>query len=116
MSGPFGSSQWMYNAGSSFYPVQINDSLRFEDGSSAYLTRTPTTAGNQQTWTWSGWVKRGNLGNNYFTLFSAKDASLGNYLWIQYTSSNDDELQIYQYPVGNLELTTTGVFLSLIHI
>ena len=34
------------------------NSLRF-DGSS-YLSKTPTTAGNRKTWTWSGWVKIGN--------------------------------------------------------
>jgi len=61
MSGPFGSSQWMYNAGGSFYPTQINDSLRFNDNDSAYLSRTPASAGSLTTWTWSGWVKRGNL-------------------------------------------------------
>lgn len=47
--------------GGSFYPVTIDDSLRFEDGSSAHLTRTPAVAGSLTTWTWSGWVKRGNL-------------------------------------------------------
>jgi hypothetical protein len=47
--------------GGSFYPVTIDDSLRFEDGSSAYLSRTPAVAGSLTTWTWSGWVKRGNL-------------------------------------------------------
>jgi hypothetical protein len=40
----------------------INDSLRFNDNDSAYLSRTPATAGNRKTWTWSGWVKRGNIG------------------------------------------------------
>jgi len=45
----------------SFYDFPIGDSLRF-DGTSSYLSRTPATAGNRQTWTWSGWVKRGNLG------------------------------------------------------
>ena len=59
MSTPLGSSQWMYSSGAGGY--QINDSLRFEDGSSAYLSRTPATAGSLTTWTWSGWVKRGNL-------------------------------------------------------
>jgi len=39
----------------SFYDYPIEQSLRF-DGSS-YLSRTTTTAGNQKTWTWSGWVK-----------------------------------------------------------
>ena len=39
----------------------IEDSLRFNDNDSAYLSRTPSVAGNRKTWTWSGWVKRGNL-------------------------------------------------------
>jgi hypothetical protein len=32
----------------------IEDSLRFNDNDSAYLSRTPATAGNRKTWTWSG--------------------------------------------------------------
>jgi hypothetical protein len=39
----------------------IDNSLRFNDNDSAYLSRTPATAGNRKTWTWSGWVKRGNI-------------------------------------------------------
>ena len=45
-----------------FYPKVINGSLRFNDDDSAYLSWTPASAGNRKTWTWSGWVKRGNLG------------------------------------------------------
>jgi len=48
--------------GGGFYDYEINDSLRFNDNDSAYLNRTPASAGNRTTWTWSGWVKRGNLG------------------------------------------------------
>jgi hypothetical protein len=66
MSGPLGSAQWMYASETGY---QIEDSLRFEDGSSAYLSRTPAAAGNLTTWTLSMWVKRGNLING--TLFSA---------------------------------------------
>jgi len=40
---------------------QISRSLRFRSSASAYLSRTPASAGNQQKWTWSGWVKRGSL-------------------------------------------------------
>jgi hypothetical protein len=69
MSGPFGSSQWMYASGG-FYPYQIEQSLRFNDDDSAYLSRTPASAGNRKTWTWSAWVKRGNLGGTQI-LFSA---------------------------------------------
>lgn len=39
----------------------IDRSLRFRSSASAYLNRTPASAGNRRTWTWSGWVKRGRL-------------------------------------------------------
>lgn len=41
---------------------QISRSVRLRSSASAYLNRTPTTAGNRKTWTWSGWVKRGKQG------------------------------------------------------
>jgi hypothetical protein len=40
----------------------LTRSLRFRSSASAYLSRTPASASNQKTWTWSGWVKRGALG------------------------------------------------------
>ena len=58
MSGPLGSSQWMYSAGGgSFYGTQINQSLRGNEADSPYLSRTPASAGNQKTSTFSAWVK-----------------------------------------------------------
>ena len=49
----------------------ITDSLRFRSSANAYLSRTPTTAGNRRTWTWSGWVKRGGPLSGYRGLFQA---------------------------------------------
>ena len=43
-------------------PVEIERSLRFNSADSAYLSRTPGTAGNRKTWTWAGWVKLGSVG------------------------------------------------------
>jgi hypothetical protein len=40
----------------------LTNSLRFRASASAYLNRTPASAGNRKTWTWSGWVKLGSLG------------------------------------------------------
>ena len=40
----------------------LTRSLRFRSSASANLNRTPATATNRTTWTWSGWVKRGTLG------------------------------------------------------
>jgi len=41
---------------------QISRSLRFNSADSTNLTRTPASASNRKTWTWSGWVKRTALG------------------------------------------------------
>jgi hypothetical protein len=60
----FGSEQWMYSAGG-FYPDEIGQSLRFDD---AYLSRTPSVAGNRKTWTWSGWVKLGSSNASRYLL------------------------------------------------
>ena len=48
-------------------PRTINQSLRFNDNDSAYLSRT-FSSGNRKTWTWSGWVKRGNIGSTWYHL------------------------------------------------
>ena len=40
----------------------LENSLRFRSSASAYLSRTPGTAGNRKTFTYSAWVKRGTLG------------------------------------------------------
>nr|BAR25417.1 fiber protein [uncultured Mediterranean phage uvMED] len=42
---------------------KIERSLRFNSADSAYLNRTPSSAGNRKTWTWSCWIKRNNLGS-----------------------------------------------------
>ena len=57
MSGPFGSSQWIYNASTGFYPFEISNSLRFNDDDSAFLSRTPSSASNRRTFTFSCWFK-----------------------------------------------------------
>ena len=40
---------------------EIEQSLRFDDGRTTNLSRTPSTASNRKTFTWSGWVKRSNI-------------------------------------------------------
>ena len=47
----------------------IDGSLKFDASKSQYLTRTPGSAGNRKTWTWSCWLRRDNLGS-IRTLFS----------------------------------------------
>jgi hypothetical protein len=89
-----------------FFPFEPTGSLRFEDGDSPYLTRTPTTAGNRKTWTWSAWVKRGNLGLK--RLFSA-GTSGSSYIQIRF-DTNDEILCSSEQPSLVLNLKTTQKF------
>jgi len=65
----------------------VKDSLRFNSGSSDYLSRTPASAGNQQTWTWSGWVKRAILSSDK-SIFSVAGSSNATYFLIKFDSNN----------------------------
>lgn len=78
------------------YPIQR--SLRFRASASAYLSRTPSVAGNQTTWTWSGWVKRGALGING-CLFAAYTS--GSTYYVLQIASNDT-LQHYNQTGGSI--------------
>ena len=62
-------------------------SLRFNDGSSDHLSRTPSSAGNRKTWTWSGWIKRGYNFAAQQTLFGTSSGASAYHLW--YISGND---------------------------
>jgi hypothetical protein len=61
MSGLVGNPFLLTSAGGAT-GYQIERSLRFNSSDSAYLSRTPASAGNRKTWTWAGWVKLGALG------------------------------------------------------
>ena len=54
--------------------ANITKSVRFNKEDSAYLNRTPSSAGNTQTWTWSGWVKY-TLDPGDLALFTGYSAS-----------------------------------------
>ena len=90
MSGPFGSTAWMANPSTGgFYDFPITNSLRFEDGDTAYLTKTPSSASNQKTWTWSGWVKRGNITTDQ-VYFGARALSTSTpYFFFGFNTSTD---------------------------
>ena len=56
---------------------QISRSLRFNSADSAYLSRTPASASNRKTWTWSAWVKRGKIDSSgtQYQLFTVNNAN-----------------------------------------
>lgn len=75
---------------------EITRSLRFNDDDSAYLSRTPGSAGNRRTWTVSLWMKLGNIGTNNKHIFE--------------TTNNPEYTGLYTTTDGRLEFRgyTTG--------
>jgi hypothetical protein len=87
---------------------EISRSVRLRSSASAYFNRTPASAGNRRTWTWSGWVKRGAL-SALQEIFEASDGTGSNEAIVQFNAN--DTLTIYSY-IGayQLNLVTTQVF------
>ena len=54
---------------------QVDRSLRFNSADSAYLNRTPSSAGSGTTWTLSGWVKRAGFFGTYTPILMSADTS-----------------------------------------
>ena len=73
----------------------VSRSFRFNDNDNAHLSRTPSGAGNRKVWTWSGWVKRGNIGlSENATMLHAYDGSSSNRGVISFNTS--DQLKVDQ--------------------
>jgi hypothetical protein len=90
-------------------PNPISKSLRFNSADSAYLNRTPASAGNRKTWTWSGWVKQ-TLGNaSWIFLFGNANSGNTQGFYCEITANNN--LNIYDYNSAYVwQLQTTQVF------
>ena len=70
-----GSPSPFFLAGKKAY--QVKRSLRFNHSDSAYLQFQPSSDGNRQKWTWSGWVKRVRLGSTTYGLFTSQNGGDG---------------------------------------
>ena len=86
---------------------QISRSLRFNSADSAYLNRTPGSATNRKTFTWSGWVKRSAITTNS-NLFSA-GANVGDIDNTTIRFSSTDSLNFSVF-TSTVEVTTTAVY------
>ena len=65
----------------------VANSCRFNDGDSAYMTKTPGSDGNRQTFTISVWCKRGTLGSQQ-NILGSSDSNFGNGLFFQFQSDD----------------------------
>ena len=101
--GPFGSASGVFKLGEvtdlikdSKWPTagpasyQVANSVRFNDGSSDTLTKTPSGSSNRRTWTFSTWVKRTTPGG-FQSIMGADSAaqSSGFALFFSFDSTNE---------------------------
>jgi hypothetical protein len=100
---------------------QPDGSVRFNDDDSSKLTFTPQTAGNRKKWTFSCWVKRGNIDGESHTLF-ATDRSGSNdfdYIRIQtddsvYAAVRDDSSNYHFRIITNRKLRDIGAWYHIV--
>jgi len=99
-----GSPQWMYSSGD----YELEQSLKFNDDDSAYLSWTPSSASNRRTWTWSGWVKRGNQGA-WQMIFSA---GVDNFhrTYLAFDNLNKLKFNDYDTNAANFYFTSPSVY------
>ena len=73
---------------------KIERSLRFNSADSAYLNRTPGSASNRKTWTWSGWVKRSAISANGVLLSAGSSGNTNDFVYVYLSVSNYFRAQI----------------------
>ena len=75
-------------------PYDVANSLRFNRGSSDSLERTPSSASNRRTFTFSCWFKLGKLASStsdFYQLFGGNSGGVNDGLWID----SNDRLYVY---------------------
>tara|TARA_B100001173_G_scaffold26939_1_gene21229 strand:- start:35294 stop:37702 length:2409 start_codon:yes stop_codon:yes gene_type:complete len=76
----------------------IERSLRFNAPDSSHLSRTPSSAGNRKTWTWSGWIKKSGQSANQFFFGAGPD-----------DGGNTNQIQFFFMPNDKFRITTAQV-------
>ena len=82
---------------------EVSNSLRFNDDDTASLNITQS-AGNRDTWTFSAWIKRGNLGTNQVIIISGSGDT--DYFVLNFNSS--DKISWHQYNGSNYDVFETS--------
>ena len=78
----------------------VANSCRFNDGSSDYLTRTPSSSGNRDKYTLSFWFKRSGIG----TVQKFFNAKVDGSNFTEFGFESSDVMQIYNYNSGSVRM------------
>ena len=93
-----------------FYNGVIDQALRFEDGDSPRLSKTFGSGGNRKNWTWSAWIKRGNISSNQLLFHTYAQTGFGIEGFIALISDNTISYQFDYNGGSRIRLTTNRVF------
>ena len=85
----------------------IDQSILFNADDSAYLTRTPGSAGNRKTWTYSIWFKYAGIGTQQML---GGAGTSGNETYIQFLSTGELQLRQTNSSTIIMSLQTSQVF------
>jgi len=92
------SSPLLASAAGAAGAFEISRSLRFNASDSSFLNRTPSSAGNRKTWTWSGWIKKSGQSANQFFFGAGPD-----------DGGNTNQIQFFFMPNDKFRITTAQV-------
>ena len=88
----------------------IDGSLCFDQSKNQHLKRTPSSASNRRTWTWSGWAKRSELSSSA-NFFASYGGSLTEDTFLQMYLSNADIIRVISGAGGSTErFASSAVF------
>jgi len=88
----------------------LSKSVRLRSSASAYLNRTPASATNRKTWTWSGWIKFGRLTGYSYIFGATSDAFANNFFLIQINNSASTMALIDYNSAYSIQLIPTQIF------
>lgn len=86
----------------------IDNSLIFNDADSAYLSRTPASAGDQKTFTFSTWVKRSDLGVPNYIFDASVDST--NIFYMSFRTTDDIQVLARQASGASKQILTNAVY------
>ena len=92
-------------SGDSSSGYEIDNSLRF-NGANQYLSRTPSSAGNRRTFTYSAWIKVHQEASSRALLSCGSDSGSNDYIMFQ----SGNKLRFSFGTEGNGDIMTTGLF------
>ena len=91
-----------------FYKHLLDQSLKFDDGKSSGLKRTPASAGNQRLWTFSAWAKKSTLDVDGY-LFGVGSSSTPEFIKISNSSTDQFEYAYWNGSVYVYQVRATAL-------